>query len=137
MLFMYYPFRSENDLKSGNPPTYANKLRESSVTELVNQNHLKVEIFENIVNDAFERLSLVLKTNMDPLGQQENDETYQQSQQLEESDTDNCDSDFSEIENQARYADATSKQIIPLFSDDMINENIRSLNEEQRKSFDV
>ena len=87
-LFMCYPFRSENDFNSGNPPTYANKLRESNVIELVNQNHLKVKPFETIVNDAFERFNLVLETNMDPFGQPENDETYdQQSQQLEESDT--------------------------------------------------
>ena len=70
---MYYPFRSENDFNYGNPATYANKLRESNVT---------------IVDDAFERFNLVLETNMDPFGQPENDETYdQQSQQLEESDT--------------------------------------------------
>ena len=34
----------------------------------------------------------------------------QQSQQLEEPDTDNCDADFSEIENQSRYANATPRQ---------------------------
>ena len=128
MLFMYYPFRSENDLKSGNPPTYSNKLRESNVIALVNQNHLKVEAFESFVNEVFERFNSELETNMDPFGQQENDETYdQQSQQLEVSDTDNCDADFTEIENQSRYADATSRQT-PFFSDDMINEHIRSLN---------
>ena len=78
---------------------------------MVNQNHLKVEPFETIVNDAFERFNSELETNMDPFGQQENDETYdQQSQQLEESDTDNCDADFSEIENQSRCANATSRQ---------------------------
>ena len=75
MLFMYYPFRSENDLKSGNPPTYANKLSESNVIELVNQNHLQVEPFETIVNDALERFNSGLETNMDPFGQQEKDET--------------------------------------------------------------
>ena len=74
---------------------------------------------------------------MDPFGQQENDETYdQQSQQLEESDTDNCDADFSGTENQFRHADVTSKQI-SLLSDDMINKHIGSPKEEQRKIFDV
>ena len=55
MIFMYYTFRSENDHKSGNIPTYANKLAVSNVIELVNQNHLQVEAFKTIVNDAFER----------------------------------------------------------------------------------
>ena len=135
-LFMHYPFRSENNLKFGNPPTYSNKIRKSNVIELVNQNHSKVESFETI-NEVFERFNSELETNMDPFGQHENDETYdQQSQQPEESDTDNCDAEFSEIENQSRYADATTRQT-PLFSDDMINEHIRSLNEEQQKVFDV
>ena len=135
--FMYYPFKSENDLKPGNQPTYANKLREPNVTELVNQNHFQVETFETIVNDAFEKFNSELETNMDPFRQQKNDETYdQQSQQLEESDTENCDADFSETENEARYADTTSRKT-PLLSDNMINEHIRSFNEEQQKHFHV
>ena len=98
---------------------------------------MKVEPFETIVNDAFETFNSELETNMNPFGQHENDETYdQQSQQLEESDRDNCDADFSETENQLRHADATSRQT-SLFSDEMINEHIRSLNEEQWKVFDV
>ena len=28
MLFMYYPFGNENDIKSGNPQTHSNNLRE-------------------------------------------------------------------------------------------------------------
>ena len=38
MLFMYYPFRDEKELLSGNPPTYASKLSEPGVIDLVNQN---------------------------------------------------------------------------------------------------
>ena len=66
---------------------------------------MKVEPFETIVNDAFERFNSELETNIDLFGQQENDETYdQQSQQLEESDTDNCDADFSKIEPVETYS---------------------------------
>ena len=36
MLFMCYPFRSENYFKSGHSPAYANKLKVSNVIELVN-----------------------------------------------------------------------------------------------------
>ena len=72
---------------------------------------MKVVPFETVVNDAIERFNSESETNMDPFGQQENDETYdQQSQQLEKSNTDYCDADFSEIENQPRYADATCRQ---------------------------
>lgn len=91
---------------------------------------MQVEPFETIVNDAFERFSTELEINMDPFGQQQNDETFgQQSQQLRKSDTDNCDADSSEIENQTRYAEANSCQKL-LFSDEMINEHIISHNEQ-------
>ena len=68
----------EVKMNSSNPLIYANELRQSNVIELVNQNHLKVEPSEAIVNDAFERFNLELETNMDPFGQQENDEIYDQ-----------------------------------------------------------
>ena len=66
MLFMYYPFRNENDLKSGNPPTYSNRLRESNVTSLVNQNRSRLEPLAAIVDNAFERYTSEIETNMDP-----------------------------------------------------------------------
>ena len=78
------------------------------VIELVNQNHLKVNPFEIIVNDGCERFNLELEKNKDPFGQQENNEAFnQESQQLEEFDTDSYDADLSEIENQTRYANET------------------------------
>ena len=73
MLLMYYPFRKENDLKSGNPPTYSNKLGESNMISLVNQNRDRVEPFATIIDNAFERYTSELQTNMDPFGQQDND----------------------------------------------------------------
>ena len=53
MLFMYYPFRDEKELLSGNPSTYASKLSESGVTDLVNQNYSLVEPFATIVDNVF------------------------------------------------------------------------------------
>ena len=38
MPFMYYPFRDKKELPSGNPPTYASKLSQPGVIDLVNQN---------------------------------------------------------------------------------------------------
>ena len=74
---------------------------------------------------------------MEPIRHQENDEKCdQQSQQLDASYAGNCDANFHEIENQTRHFDATSRKT-PLFSNDMINEHIRSLNGEKRKVFDV
>ena len=55
MLFMYYPFRDEKELLGGNPPTYASKLSEPGVIDLVNQNYSLVEPFATIVDNAFLR----------------------------------------------------------------------------------
>ena len=41
MLFIYYPFRDEKELLSGNPPRYVSKLSEHGVIEVVNQNYLQ------------------------------------------------------------------------------------------------
>ena len=140
MLFMYYPFRNENDLKSGNPPTYSNKLRESNVISLVNQNRARVEPFATIIDDAFERYTSELETNMDPFGQQDNDETYEeQCQQLEQANAGNYEEINNEIEGEmypTQVNQSTYKQT-PFFTDDVISEHIRSLNDEQRKVFDV
>ena len=51
MLFMYYPFRDEKELLSGNPPTYAMKLSEPGVIDLVNQNYSLAETFITIFDN--------------------------------------------------------------------------------------
>ena len=74
MLLMYYPFRGEKELRSGNPPTYASKLSEPGVIDLVNQNYSLVEPFATIVDNTFLRLSSDTDDIADPHGQQENEE---------------------------------------------------------------
>ena len=74
MLFMYFPFRDEKELLSGNPPTYASKLSEPGVIDLVNQNYSLVEPFATIVDNTFLRLSSDTDDIADPHGQQENEE---------------------------------------------------------------
>ena len=71
ILFMYYPFKDEKELLSGNPPTYASKLSEPGVIDLVNQNYSVVKPFDTSVDNTFLRLSSDID-NMDPYGQQEN-----------------------------------------------------------------
>ena len=71
ILFMYYPFKDEKELLSGNPPTYASKLSEPGVIDLVNQNCSVVKPFDTSVDNTFLRLSSDID-NMDPYGQQEN-----------------------------------------------------------------
>ena len=71
---LYYPFRDENELFGGNHPTYASKLSEPRVIDLVNQNYSLAEPFVNIVDNVFRRLSSDIDNIMDPYGQQENDQ---------------------------------------------------------------
>ena len=76
MLMMYYPFRSEEDLGCNN--SYALKLSLKDVIRVVNINHSKAEPYAALVDDAFERIAEQNETNIDPFGQQENDEVYEQ-----------------------------------------------------------
>ena len=55
MLFMWYPFRDEKELLSGNPPTYASKFSKPGVIDLVNQNYVLVEPASTIVDNALLR----------------------------------------------------------------------------------
>ena len=74
MLLMYYPFRDEKELLSGNTPKYVSKLSEPGVIEVVNQNCSLVEPFATIVYNAFLRISCDVDSNTNPYGQQQNDE---------------------------------------------------------------
>ena len=124
MLFMYYPFRNKNDLTSGNPPTQSNKLREPNVISLVNQNCGRVEPLATIVDNAFERYTSELETNMDPFGKQFNDETYEeQCQQIEQANADNYEESNSEIEGEMypTQVNVSAFKKTPFFTDDVIN----------------
>ena len=57
MLFMYYPFRDEKELLSGNPPTYVS-------TEVVDENYSFAEPFATIFDDVFLRISCNNDSNM-------------------------------------------------------------------------
>ena len=134
MLFMYYPFRDEKELLSGNPPTYASKLSEPGVIDLVNQNYSLVEPFATIVDNAFLRLSSDIDNIMDPYDQQENDEV---NDYLTE-DIDDFESEAFET-MEAHSADVgnnnlMSNNMIPAIPNNIINEN-RSLNIKQREVF--
>ena len=72
VLFMYFPFRNENELKLNN--SYAEKLNLSNVLEIINLNRIKVEPYALLVKNALERLSKNQNANIDSFGQQKNDE---------------------------------------------------------------
>ena len=131
---MYYPFRDEKELLSGNPPTYASKLSEPGVIDLVNQNYSLVEPFATIADNAFLRLSSDIDNIMDPYGQQENDEV---NDYLTE-DIDDSESEAFET-MEAHSADVGNNNLmsnkLPAIPDNITNENIRALNMKQREVF--
>ena len=121
---MYYSFRDKKELLSGNPPTYTCKLSEPGVIDLVNQ----------LVDNAFLRLSSDIDNIMDPYDQQENDEV---NDYLTE-DIDDFESEAFET-MEAHSADVgnnnlMSNNMIPAIPNNIINEN-RSLNIKQREVF--
>ena len=134
ILFMYYPFRDENELLSGNLATYESNFSELTVINLVNQNHSLVEPFASIVDNTFLRLSSDIDNIMDPYGQQENDEVNDYlTEEIDESESE----PFETME--AHSADAGNNNLmsnkLPASPGNIINENIRSLNMKQGEVF--
>ena len=130
LLFMYFPFRNENELKLNN--SYAEKLNSSNVLDIINLNCSKVEPYELLVENTLERLSTNQNANIDSFGQQENDEIndpLNENLHNEEFVDDELTCNFPE----SGFSCSTH----PVFPDSLINENIRSLNVKQRQVFDV
>ena len=72
MLFMYFPFRDENELKYSN--SYNENLNLPNVLQIVNLNCIELEPYAILVEDALERLTTNQESNIDPFGQEENEE---------------------------------------------------------------
>ena len=54
MLFMHFPFHSEEKLLRGFLPTYSEKLNDLLVLEMINHNRSLIKPFEYIVNSALD-----------------------------------------------------------------------------------
>ena len=133
ILFMYYPFRDENDLKSNN--SYVEKLNQPNVLEVINLNRMKVEPYATLVEDALERLATNQEANIDPFGQCENNEVHDRLNE----ECQNLDIDES-FRDDMIYIDigfGCNRSTLPVFQDSIISENIRSLNLKQRQVFEV
>ena len=124
---MYYSFRDEKELLSGSPPTYVSKLSEPGVIEVVNQNYCLVETFATIVNDVFLRISCDNDSNMNPHGQQENDQVTGNINFPANSDTGTLGTTETQLAGLGNTNVFTNPlRVVP--DDNVINKNIRSLN---------
>ena len=77
MLFMFYPFRNEQDLKSKNTATYSEKLQEPGVLDIINRNKQVFEPYGDLVESALLNLHTNLTFNQDSFADQENGQVEQ------------------------------------------------------------
>jgi len=131
LLFMFYPFRSEAELLSNEFNTYADKLNEPGVIEIVNFNKSRIEPYTELVEEAFFRFSNDMSLNSNSFAQQENDEVIEQ---LGEALFDEEDQPGDEIHVPAN---ANIEQANNILNDSEIDRLIRGLNTMQREVFNV
>ena len=77
LLFMYYPFRNEQDLKAENSGMYTEKLNEAGILDIINANKHVFKPFGDLVDSAL----LHKRTNIahnDAFSEQENDKLQQE-----------------------------------------------------------
>ena len=128
---MFFPFRDENELELGDPPSYANKRSQPGVIDIVNENKASIEPYAELVDDALAQYNFDSSLfNTDPFAEQENDETLSH---LRDS-NDGKESD----RNERNVTDFNES--IPIsniyFNDKEVNDLIRLLNEKERQLFE-
>ena len=78
LLFSFYPFRNEKELKSPSVTgSYRAKSLESGVINIINRNKTTMETFSELVDQAFLSVHSDIHYH-DAFSQQENDEVYEQ-----------------------------------------------------------
>ena len=129
MLFMFFPFRNESDLKATVSRTYSQKLLEPTVTEVVNKNRKACEPFADAVDEAFIDF-IANPRGMDPQEEQENEDVRDEiiANATISDETDNNDDET--------FCGTQVTPLTPLISDGALGEKIRSLNKLQREVFD-
>ena len=73
LLYAFYPFRHEEELKCTVTGTYFAKLQESAVLNIINRNKSVIKPYSDMVEQVLLNLHSQL-VNPDPSGQQENDD---------------------------------------------------------------
>ena len=129
MLFMFFPFRNESDLKATVSRTYSEKLLEPTVTEIVNKNKKACEPFADAMDEAFIDF-IANPRGMDPQAEQENKDVR------DEIIANATISDETDNNNDETFCGTQVVQLTTSISDEALDEKIRSLNKLQRENFD-
>ena len=129
MLFIFFPFRNESDLKAAVSGTYLEKLLEPSVTETVHKNRRACEPFADAVNEAFINF-IANPRGMGPQAEQENDDVRDEviANAAVVGETNNIDDEM--------FCGTQVMPLTPLIFDEALGKRIRSLNKSQREIFE-
>ena len=128
LLFMYYPFRKEDDLKNTETGTFCEKLSDSDVIDCIRRTKNICEPFGEIVDEAFVLFNRDIR-GLDIQGEQENEEIREDAYQNNSEEEDEHD------DENHYYGGATAQPAQPIISDEDLNNRIRSLNNKQREIF--
>ena len=123
-LMLYLLFRRESERKVGNPPSYTNKLGETGVIELVNENRNKIEPYSELADNTLMHYNMELRSN------------EEQEPVLENYEIDDVTETEEQAHNTQNVVDISILHQQYFHSDDEISANIRYLNLKQRQVFD-
>ena len=130
LLFLFFPFRSEEQLLGGHLSTCQGKLAEPGVLDIINENQQKFEPYAAIVDRGYENLNSEFVDNKDAHGQIENDKT---GEPIYREDT-----EPTEQNSQVHESNLALGDLIPkIATDDEITANIKKLNKKQHMVLDV
>ena len=137
MLFSFYPFRNEEELKS--PPvtgSYRAKLLEPGVIDIINRKKATMEPFSELVDQALLSVHFDIHSH-DAFSKQENDEVFEQMSSTVHSLLDNSEdpTESAAVLDEAVYAPVYSGP--SLMPDSELNSNVRKLNQKQHQLFDI
>ena len=148
LLMLYYPWRNESELMAADQ-SYTSKFYEPNVQDVVESNRSVFEPDADAVTEALENLrnnqgNIIY--SFDPINDQENSDLQIETQNLqdtlpEESFNEQSPSDLhvgssSDSSPQVSQAISTYTQLTEI-SDDMLRNNVRSLNEKQRSAYNI
>ena len=129
MLFMFFPFRDESELKVTVSRTHSQKLLEPTVTEIINKNRKACEHFSDAVDEAFIDF-IANHRGMDPQTEQENEDVRDEiiANAIISDETDN--------NSDETFCGTQVTSLTPLISNEALGEKVRSLNKLKREIFD-
>ena len=148
LLMLYYPWRNESELMAADQ-SYTSKFHEPNVQDVVESNRSVFEPDADAVTEALENLrnnqgNIIY--SFDPINDQENSDLQIETQNLqdtlaEESFNEQSPSDLhvgSSSDSSPQEYEAISTYTQPTgISDDMLCNNVRSLNEKQRSAYNI